>query len=145
MLIPVVALLLPLAAGCANASSVAAGAAVTQTTTAKAAGITSPTPTRGPVPAEFARACGHPGSTVIVIKVPVVVRHKDCDLTGVIIRIGADGAGSVVPDPGGSSTAVVDVAAGSRPPPAELDLAVDADTSDVTVDETGPGTVTNPG
>ncbi len=75
----------------------------------------------------------------------MVVRHKDCDLTGVIIRIGADGAESVVPDPGGSSTGVVDVAAGSGPPPAEIYLAVDADTSDVTVDETGPGTVTNPG
>lgn len=37
-------------------------------------------------PAEFQHACGHPGSTVEVAKVPVTVQHAACDLTGVVLR-----------------------------------------------------------
>lgn len=51
------------------------------------------------VPRAFRRACGKPGSEVRIRKVPVTVRHADCDLSGVTIIVRGRG-GAVVPDPG---------------------------------------------
>lgn len=52
---------------------------------------------RSHVPREFRAACGHPGSHVQVKHVPVVVRHADCDLTGVVVSYRNYG-GAVVSD-----------------------------------------------
>lgn len=49
------------------------------------------------VPAEFVPACGHPGTTVEVLRVPVTVRHSDCDLTGVTLTPRGGGGGVVNP------------------------------------------------
>ncbi len=47
-------------------------------------GVTlAPTP-----PPEFAAGCGHPGTLVTVLAVPVVVHRAACDLTGVQLRYG---------------------------------------------------------
>lgn len=35
--------------------------------------------------------CGHPGSTLILTRLPVTIRHSDCDLTGVEVRYGMTG------------------------------------------------------
>ena len=81
------------------------------------------------VPPEFRPACGHPGSHVVVRKVPVTITHADCDLTGVAISYPGYG-GATVPRRGGVG---IGNSLGFR-------LTVDADTLDVTVDVTGlPG------
>lgn len=49
-------------------------------------------PTSGTVPDEFAEACGKPGSEVTTARSRVVVKHVDCDLTGVVINNGSGGA-----------------------------------------------------
>jgi hypothetical protein len=87
---------------------------------------------RGPVavPAEFRAACGHPGRTVIVLQVPVTVRHADCDLTGVTIQYGH--ASVVVPKPGESAGAIVDLV---RPDsePTEINVGTAVGKLDITV------------
>jgi hypothetical protein len=52
------------------------------------------------VPPEFRPACGHPGTQVVARKVPVTVRHADCDLTGAAISYPGCG-GATVPRDGG--------------------------------------------
>lgn len=52
----------------------------------------------GAVPAEFAAACGKPGSRVLTGS-SVTVTRADCDLTGVSISSPGKG-GAVVPQPG---------------------------------------------
>ena len=79
------------------------------------------------VPPEFRPACGHPGSHVVVRKVPVTITHADCDLTGVAISYPGYG-GATVPRRGGVG---IGTSSGFR-------LTVDADTLDVTVNVTGP-------
>ncbi|HKE66552.1 MAG TPA: hypothetical protein VKB59_18135 [Micromonosporaceae bacterium] len=86
--------------------------------------------TSGAVPAEFRAACGHPGKTVVVQRVPVTVRHADCDLTGVTVRYGH--ASADVPTPGLTAAATVDLVAPDGQP-TEIQVATDADTLDVTV------------
>ena len=44
---------------------------------------------RPAIPPEFRAACGHPGASVTVRKVPVTIPHAGCDLTGVASPIGA--------------------------------------------------------
>ena len=51
------------------------------------------------VPPEFRPACGHPGSHVIVRRVPVTIPHALCDLTGVNLSYPGHG-GAVTPRPG---------------------------------------------
>ncbi len=51
------------------------------------------------VPREFRHACSNPGTRVNVRRVPVTVRHADCDLTGVTLRVRGRG-GAVVPERG---------------------------------------------
>jgi hypothetical protein len=79
------------------------------------------------VPPEFRPACGHPGTQVVARKVPVTVRHADCDLTGAAISYPGRG-GATVPRDGG-------VTIGNSN---GLKLTVHAATLDVTVDVTGP-------
>lgn len=66
------------------------------------------------VPEEFRQACGNPGSTVTTERSAVVVRHADCDLTGVTIRNGSGGAtvpkrGEGVAGSGSNGTVTVQV------------------------------------
>lgn len=86
------------------------------------------------VPLEFAKACGNPGTAIVLTHVPVTVKHRDCDLSDVTIRIGENGMGAVVPAPGEQVSGVADVSAGD-PQPAEINISVDAKTGDVTVSE----------
>ena len=67
-----------------------------------------------PLPSAVRTACGHPGSTVIIERLPVTIRHHDCDLTGVEVRYGMTGV--TVPSSGivganadgiGSSTTLI--------------------------------------
>jgi hypothetical protein len=51
------------------------------------------------VPPEFRPACGRPGSTVIVRRVPVTIPHALCDLTQVTLSYPGHG-GAVTPSPG---------------------------------------------
>jgi hypothetical protein len=78
------------------------------------------------IPPEFRAACGHPGAQVTVRKVPVTVRHADCDLTGVVISYPGYG-GATVPHGSGS----IGTSSG-------FTLEVHPGTLDVTVDVTGP-------
>src|SRR4051794_32362578 len=66
LLLPAVGLLV-LLAGCARGDQVTAAASQL------------PTP-----PAGFGPACGHPGTVVTVLAVPVVVRRDACEITGVV-------------------------------------------------------------
>lgn len=50
------------------------------------------------VPQEFAEACGKPGSMVMTERTRVVIKHADCDLTGVVIA--NQGGGATVPGRG---------------------------------------------
>ena len=84
------------------------------------------------VPLAFVAACGKPGTTIVVKNVPVTVRHRQCDLTGVTISLRDDGTGMPVPPRGEHARSQPDVQAG-YPQPAGLDIAVDAKTGDVTV------------
>ena len=81
---------------------------------------------RTATPPEFRPACGHPGAHVRVRKVPVTVRHADCNLTGVIITYRRYG-GAAVPGDGTS----VGTSSG-------FTLTVHPGTLDVTVNATGP-------
>lgn len=101
----------------------------TSPTAATRSGVASASPS---VPPEFATACGKPGISIVVRQVPVTVRHRDCDLTGVTISLRDDGTGMPVPGLGEEARSQPDVEAG-YPQPAGLDIAVDAKTGDVTV------------
>jgi hypothetical protein len=50
---------------------------------------------RNNVREEFREACGKPGAEVLTERSKVVVKHADCDLTGVLIK--ANGGGAAVP------------------------------------------------
>jgi hypothetical protein len=78
-----------------------------------------------PPPPEFAAACGHPGTVVVVKQLPVVVPHATCDLTGVVVRHA--GVGVTVPR---SGDARVDA---QGPAAATLVASVAARTGDVTI------------
>lgn len=78
------------------------------------------------IPPEFRAACGHPGAQVTVRKVPVTVRHADCDLTGVVISYPGYGGATVPHGSGGIGTS------------SGFTLEVHPGTLDVTVDVTGP-------
>jgi len=84
---------------------------------------------RSAVPAEFRAACGHPGAQVTVKKVPVIVSHAECDLTGVTISYRNYG-GATVPSGGGTG---IGTSSG-------FTLTIHSGTLDVTVNATGvPG------
>jgi len=77
-----------------------------------AADAQSPTPAASEpstanVPEEFRAACGKPGAEVFTEQLRVVVKHSECDLTGVTIF--HKGRSAAVPEPGigvGSSSGV---------------------------------------
>jgi hypothetical protein len=96
------------------------------TAVAIAACGTSRPSSRTAVPPEFRAACGHPGAHVSVRKVPVTVRHADCNLTGVVITYRRYG-GAAVPSDGTS----VGTSSG-------FTLAVHPGTLDVTINAVGP-------
>ena len=91
-----------------------------------AACSTSRPSSRTAIPPEFRAACGHPGAHVRVRKVPVTVRHADCNLTGVVITYRGYG-GAAVPGDGTS----VGTSSG-------FTLTVHPGTLDVTINATGP-------
>ena len=92
-----------------------------------ACGTARPSP-RPLTPPAFAAACGHPGAHVRVRKVPVTIRHADCDLTGVLITYRGYG-GAIVP----SGSTSVGTSSG-------FTLTIHPGTLDVTVNATGsPG------
>ena len=79
------------------------------------------------VPPEFRSACGRPGSSVIVRRVPVTIPHALCDLTQVTLSYPGHG-GAVTPSPGhgvGNSKGI--------------QVEVDARTLDVTITVSGLG------
>ena len=79
------------------------------------------------VPPEFRPACGRPGSSVIVHRVPVTIPHALCDLTQVTLSYPGHG-GAVTPSPGhgvGNSQGI--------------QVEVDACTLDVTITVRGLG------
>ncbi len=84
------------------------------------------------MPAEFENACGKPGATIVVRKAPVTVKHRDCDLDGVIIQVGDNGTAATVPRWGEAAAGQADVASG-YPQPAGINISVDATSGDVTV------------
>ena len=100
----------------------------------------SPSPTaaaRPGVPPEFWAACGKPGSSVEVKRVPVTVRHADCDLTGVYLSYG-DVGGVRVLKPGTGVTGFFHAAEGATG--GSVSAGRDAKTKDVTftADSHGP-------
>ncbi len=90
-------------------------------------GATAPA-TPAPVPFEFSAACGHSGAIVELKRVPVVVPHARCDLTGVVVRY--RGIGVTIPQ-SGTISAQGDSPAGGH----SLTATVDAMTRDVTIRE----------
>jgi len=85
--------------------------------------------TRAAVAAEFVPACGQPGATVVVLAVPVTVRHADCDLVGVELHYGL--ATAVVPASGRVERHVETYAPTSEP--IRIVITVADGTGDVTV------------
>lgn len=67
------------------------------------AAVQNPSATAAAYPQEFRGACGHPGAKVQVQAQHLVVRHTDCDLTGVYLLNRSGSAGTVVPEPGEGS------------------------------------------
>jgi hypothetical protein len=74
---------------------------------------------RNNVPEEFREACGKPGAEVLTERAQVVVKHADCDLTGVVIKnqsggvtVPARGVGAAGSGEGGTITIEVDRATG---------------------------------
>ena len=78
------------------------------------------------VPAEFRAACGHPGASVEVRKVPVTIRHAACDLTGVAVSYRNRGGAAVPPSAGGIANSD------------GFELTVHPGSLDVTITVTGP-------
>jgi hypothetical protein len=102
--------------------------ALALTVVATAACGTARPSSRPVTPPEFAAACGHPGAHVRVRKVPVTIRHADCDLTGVLITYRGYGGATV---PSGNTS--VGTSSG-------FTLTIHPSTLDVTVNATGsPG------
>jgi hypothetical protein len=62
----------------------------------------SSSPNLASVPAAFRHVCGHPGAKVRITAamIPVTIKHRDCDLTGVSITV-PGGGGADVPKSGG--------------------------------------------
>jgi hypothetical protein len=81
-----------------------------------------------PLPSAVRAVCGHPGSTVTLERLPVTIRHGDCDLTGVEVRYGMTGI--TVPS-SGTVGAVADGISSSTTLIAEIDPT----TGDVTFHE----------
>jgi hypothetical protein len=52
-------------------------------------------PIRRDVPVEFVAACGHPGKHVRILRHHYVIRHRACDLRGVVVE--NPGVGVVIP------------------------------------------------
>lgn len=77
---------------------------------------------RNNVPEEFREACGNPGAEVLTERSQVVVKHADCDLTGVVIK--TKGGGATVPARG---EGVVGASQGGT-----VNIQVDQTTGDVT-------------
>jgi hypothetical protein len=84
-----------------RATVVALAAAASSMLAVTACGASTPVLTNGKaVPPEFRAACGHPGAQVSVRRVPVTVRHADCDLTGVGLSYRDHGGAYVPRQPG---------------------------------------------
>ena len=98
--------------------------ACTAVATAGCAG--GPPAPRPAIPPEFRAACGHPGASVTVRKVPVTIPHAGCDLTGVSIFYPGYGGATVPRGSGGIGTS------------SGFTLVVHPGTLDVTVNATGP-------
>jgi hypothetical protein len=81
-----------------------------------------------PLPSVVRTACGHPGSTITLEHLPMTFRHRDCDLTGVVVRYGMTGI--AVPS-SGMVAAVADGVSSSTTLIAEIDPT----TGDVTFHE----------
>jgi hypothetical protein len=77
-------------------------------------------------PARIQGACGHPGAHVRVRKVPVTIRHADCNLIGVAITYRGYGGATV-------SRGSISVGTSSG-----FTLTIHHGTLDVTVNATGP-------
>ena len=89
----------------------------------------SSAPEQPAVPAEFAAACGKPGSTVQVRAQRVAVKRADCDLRGVTLM--HKEAGAVVPGAPGESVQIFqDAPVGGQSQSAAV--SVDEETGDVT-------------
>ena len=101
-----------LLAGCATGGQVTTG--------------TSQLPTP---PAGFGPACGHPGTLVTLLAVPVVVKRDVCDITGVNLRYGL--AEVTVPASGRAERQVETFAPTTAP--LHILVVVDPTTGDVTV------------
>ena len=82
------------AAGCGGSSNPTSSSPPARATAAASAQPDS----QQAVPAEFAAACGEPGSRVSAPS-SITIKHADCDLTGVTISSPGQG-GAVVPGPG---------------------------------------------
>jgi hypothetical protein len=69
---------------------------------ASTAACSSSSPSLASVPAAFRHVCGHPGArvTVTAARLPVTIKHSDCDLTGVSVTV-PGGMGAAVPESGG--------------------------------------------
>jgi hypothetical protein len=81
-----------------------------------------------PLPSVVRTACGHPGSTIILEQLPMTIRHRDCDLTGVQVRYGMTGI--TVP-----SSGIVGANADGISSSTTLIAEVDPATGDVTLHE----------
>ena len=104
-----------------------AGITVLACTAVAIAGCADPPPAPRPaIPPEFRAACGHPGASVTVRKVPVTILHAGCDLTGVAISYPGYGVATVPRGSGGIGTS------------SGFSLVVHPGTLDVTVNATGP-------
>ena len=88
----------------------------------------APPAARPVIPAEFRAACGHPGATVEVRKVPVTISHSACDLTGVAISYRNRGGATVPHGGGGTGIGNSD----------GFELTVHSGSLDVTITVTGP-------
>lgn len=80
------------------------------------------------LPSAIRAACGHPGATVRLDRLPLTVLRHDCDLTGVVVSYGQTGI--TVPS-SGTVDAVADGISSSTTLIAEVDPA----TGDVTFHE----------
>lgn len=101
---------------------------------ASTAACSSSPPGLASVPAAFRHACGHPGAKVMVTHLPVTIKHRACDLTGVSVFV-RGGGGAVVPAPGEGVTANWDTVTGDGSGSLSIDVA--DGTLDVTITGTG--------
>ena len=87
-----------------------------------------PAAARPAIPPEFRAACGHPGAQVEVRKVPMIISHAACDLTGVAISYRNRGGATVPHGGGGTGIGNSD----------GFELTVHPGSLDVTITVTGP-------